>query len=71
MIISLFSFSYEFNAATKCVQKRMQQDRAFHLNVATASTLMSENNKQFLYKKNLGYHVWNPNKFKKTFNELT
>ena len=41
LMISLFAFSEEFNATTKCGQKRVQQDKIFHLKVATASALMS------------------------------
>ena len=31
----------DFNAATKCVQKNVQQGKSFHLKVATATALMS------------------------------
>ena len=41
-------FSFEFftrlkpvNAATKCVQKCVQQDKNFYLKIATASVIMS------------------------------
>ena len=41
LMISLFAFSQDFNATTKCAQRCAQQDRIFHLKVATASALMS------------------------------
>ena len=77
---SLFSFFIVFNAATKCGQNCVQQDRKkpFSMKKATASVLMSEYVLametiaiQLLYKNNLDYNVQNAIKFEKTFSELT
>ena len=76
---SLFSFFIVFNAATKCGQNCVQQDRKkpFSMKKATASVLMSEYVLametiaiQLLYKNNLDSSS-NAIKFEKTFSELT
>ena len=41
LLLSLFIFTEDLNAAAKYVQTRVKQDRIFHLKVATASPLMS------------------------------